>query len=167
MNKNKNKLYLSLLFVATAAMGVFIGKTLKPQQDAIAEMPVVVDTVTAPEPSIVEERPQQEEVADEQPIKIVAEKVDKPQTNIEPVLSKAEVKQKILNQTFTRGYKLYCSKNRTPKFNIVNCREGERASDENDVWLKVQTGIWKDFEVEDLSCDNKGKITAITIRASY
>lgn len=171
MKQNNNILYLALLFVATATTGVFVGKMLKSHfevQEAMTADSDMVDTVAVAEPSVIEEIPQQEEVAIEHPVKEVEKKLDQSEKEVEPVLSKDEVKEKILSQTL--NYKLYCSRNRTPSFRVVNHRPGERITDENDVYMKMQNSTenhWNDFNVVDLSCDNKGKITAITIKAIY
>lgn len=162
MKKNKNPLYLVVLFVAATGIGVVLGKCLQP---ASVEQAENTQTDSINTEVIQTNEPVKEETTPTVPVKEVEKKPEKPEKPIEPVMSEDEFKQNVRKGVGALGTH-YFHGNEYPTFKLTNPRDGERRLlDIQDLKMKMSSN-WKDYEVR-LDYDNKGKIKEVYITAVY
>lgn len=166
MKKNKNPLYLVVLFVATTGIGVVLGKCLQPapvedEKEMVADS-VNVDTVPLIEPVVTEEATVEEKTMPTIPAKEVDKK------SAEPIMTAAEFKQKVHANSF--DYKRDFHGGTTPRFVVSGQKEEEnKVTDIPRLRHKLNPNMdphWDDFEVT-LDYDKQGKIRVVYITAVY
>lgn len=164
MKKNKNPLYLVVLFVATTGIGVVLGKCLQPapvedEKEMVADS-VNVDTVPLIEPVVTEEATVEEKTMPTIPAKEVDKK------SAEPIMTAAEFKQNVHANSF--DYKRDFHGGNTPRFVVYGQKEEEEVnvSDIPSLRHKLNMALWDDFEVT-LDYDKQGKISVVYITAVY